>query len=65
MKCANQLGFFDAGKPQPEVAKVERRAPRPMVSADVSIACPCSFRPFPHILTDELAVQRHRRGEAH
>jgi hypothetical protein len=29
---------------------------------EVPIACPCSFRPYPHILTDELAIDRHRRG---
>lgn len=29
---------------------------------EVRIACPCSFRPYPHILTDAAQIDRHRRG---
>ena len=29
----------------------------------VRVACPCSFRPYPHILHDEYARERHQRGE--
>ena len=26
------------------------------------VACPCSFRPYAHILRDERDIERHRRG---
>ena len=29
----------------------------------VRVACPCTFRPYPHILHDEYARERHQRGE--
>lgn len=66
MNCANQLGFFETSAG--EVAATRPSSPRPaqlLAPAVVPIACPCSFRPYPHILTDELAAQRHRRGEEH
>jgi hypothetical protein len=43
------------------IDKVCGWTPRSLASISVPIACPCSFRTYPHILTDELAIQRHRR----
>ena len=31
---------------------------------EIPVACCCSFRPYPHILIDEISILRHRRGEA-
>jgi hypothetical protein len=45
-----------------EAAKV---AFTPGAPIELPIACPCSFRPYPHIIRDEWVNDRHRDGKPH
>ena len=43
----------------------KKHAPAVVSVAPVKVrpACPCSFRPYPHILNEEFSRERHMRGD--
>ena len=44
--------------------QVETKKPEPIELTEIPVACPCSFRDYPHILHNAMDVDRHRRGES-